>query len=100
MRDSPLLFSEKQTLRLKELREALAAAPMPVLPTFDNQMVAYNCGIYCGALCSNNCTFGCNGQCIYSCTELCADGQCSTTCSGTCIGPACQATCSGIMDFM
>jgi hypothetical protein len=85
MQHSRFTLTSEQTLRLQELRDALAKT----LPAGAAETVAFPVSQFggCGAVCMP----GCTGTCVSTCGNNCQTG-CFTTCAGTC-EDSCAGTC-------
>jgi hypothetical protein len=87
MKHARFELTSEQTLRLEELRDALAKT----LPAGAAETVAFPVSQFggCGAVCMPGCTGSCVAGCASSCT-----GSCTDNCYGSCEG-LCHAMCTG-----
>lgn len=77
----------EQTLRLKELHNALAEKlPANVAETIQFPVIHYDgCGAVCMPGCTGTCVSTCGNNCQWGCFTSCA-GTCKDSCAGSCEG--------------
>jgi hypothetical protein len=85
MKNNLLELSSEQTLRLKELRDALDEAlpvnvgPSAQFPVAHNIPVCMECWENCWGTCISSCAAACGTNCWWTCAEWCRE-ECNWSC--------------------